>query len=290
MQNIAVCVLAYNEANHIRDCLRCLIRDIIDTGLEASIHVIVNGSSDNTAKIARDCLLEQPMSFVHEIDLGDKANAWNTFVHDLNVKADVFVFHDGDCQIIAGSLAAFLDAVEKNPAVMAIAAMPFNGKNVEKNRAAIRQENGLWGNLYALRGDFVERLRQRQVRIPIGWIGDDDMVNILAKWNLNPFQREEPERVYPCQEAGFCFAPLSLGSVSDLKLLFRRLVRYSLRRYQDKMLFPLMRQHGLAAIPDHVETLYSKQLQVCKIEWRGFRTLFDWLALQRMKALVRQHS
>jgi len=79
LRRISVCAFACNEAEKIRGSLSALL----DGGLgpQDRIHVVVNGSSDATEDVAREIAVKDARVSVHVLAFGDKANAWNHYVH-----------------------------------------------------------------------------------------------------------------------------------------------------------------------------------------------------------------
>lgn len=281
LDRIAVAVFAHNEERNIVRCLEHLPLDSVGKG--ASVHVLVNGSSDRTAALARAFAAGRHGLHVHDIVQGGKANAWNLFVHELAGEAEAYVFHDGDCWMRPQAAERLAEALVGPGGPNAAAGYPYTGRSAERWRG---NRYGVAGNLYGLSGRFVGVLRQRGVRMPAGWIGDDDFVDALAQWDADPAGPMRPERVVQCVEAEFGYRSLDPLSPADLNTYRRRLVAYSLRRYQDRMLFGAMRERGLAAIPPDVATLYRRELARVRLEWRGVSTLFDWLALRRIRRLA----
>ena len=150
---IAVVVLAHNEERRIRACLGSL-----PLGREGiAVHLVVNGSTDRTADIAR--------SFagvtVHDWPEGGKSRSWNRIVLDTPaLGADAYVFVDGDAEMLPGSVEV-LAAALKETGANAASGLPANGRKAGAYRESIVREHGLFGDLYALSGAFVSRMRAR---------------------------------------------------------------------------------------------------------------------------------
>ncbi|MEN3952863.1 glycosyltransferase family 2 protein [Iodidimonas sp. SYSU 1G8] len=281
MTRCSLAIFAHNEERGILTCLEHVPAG--PGGNDIAVHVLVNGSTDGTAEKARAFAAGRPGVHVHEIAEGGKANAWNLFVHELAGEADFYVFHDGDCWMAPEAIDRLGEALSGPHAPNAAAAYPATGRSAAAWHA---NRHGVAGNLYALSGRFVRRLRDRSVRMPKGWIGDDDFVDALAQWDADPPGEMRRERVVQCVEAGFGFESLNPLSPADLDLYRKRLIAYSLRRFQDRMLFAAMREDGLAAIPPDVATLYRRELARCRLQWRGSATLFDWIALRRIRRIA----
>jgi hypothetical protein len=224
-----------------------------------------------------------------KIEIGDKANAWNVFVHELNIKANIFYFMDGDCEIVDGAIDALEECIFKNPSANAAAALP-SSKVSPKFREMMIKQGGLAGNLYALPKNFVERIRINNIRLPIGLIGDDSLLGALAYWDLDPTSTWDKTKIVTCQSASFFYVPFSLFSFKDISLYLRRKIRYSLRHFQTNLMKNPLKERGLSAIPKDIVDVYKNYHSQIKIEWRGTDTMFDLLAARRIKKAVYQKS
>jgi len=138
------------------------------------------------------------------------------------------------------------------------------------------------GNLYALRGDFVNELRRAAVYLPRGLIGDDSLIGALAKWNLDPSQHWNPERVAVAEAARFLFDSLSPFRARDWRTYWTRVVRYRIRAHQISMLEPILKEHGVRSLPLDIRKLYANHLRIN--EWRGsaIDKVVDFFARRRM--------
>jgi hypothetical protein len=115
--------------------------------------------------------------------------------------------------------------------------------------------------------------------MPVGYICDDGLIETLAKWDLDPANKPDKSRVVGCADAAY-----HVHRWKDVRLYARRLRRYSLRHFQDRMLLHVLRTEGLAAVPAHVNDLYCRHHRMCRVRWRGYHTVFDYWALRRIRA------
>ncbi|GAA4050408.1 glycosyltransferase [Parerythrobacter jejuensis] len=270
---IAVIVLAHNEEDRIATCLASLPR-----GTEGiAIHVVVNGSSDSTAQIARN----QAGVTVHEYVEGGKARSWNRIMLDTpGVDADAYVFVDGDAQLLPGSVVALARTLRETGANGA-AGLPVNGRKAATYRREILEGDGLFGDLYALSGSFVARLRASGIRMPEDLIGDDSLIGALAKTDLGPDANWRDERVAPCAGAEFLCEPIRLRP-SDLKAQAGRLRNYSLRHFQNRIITSLMQGDGPTALPRQMASLYPEYLPRFRPRLDPLAWWFDRQALRTM--------
>jgi glycosyltransferase involved in cell wall biosynthesis len=278
---IVVAVLAHNEERRIARCLASLPLD--DPGV--AVHAVVNGSSDRTAEIARGI----PGVAVHEYSEGGKARSWNRFALDTpGLRARTFVFVDGDSEILPGSIDALERALYENPEANAAAGMPWSGRKAEAYRREMAAERGLFGALYALRGTFVKRMRERGIRLPEDLVGDDGLLGAMAKTNLANEDDWRDERVISCPDAGFECERASLLSPAVLRNQFRRMQSYSTRHFQNRIVSAIMRGEGPTGLPTRMADLYPTWVDRLRPRRDPLWHWFDRRALARMRQQAAQ--
>ncbi|MBY0336077.1 MAG: glycosyltransferase [Acetobacteraceae bacterium] len=279
---VSVCVFAYNEEAGIAGCLDAIGACAGEAAL--TVHVMINGCTDGTEAAVR---AYRPRGFAVlpvVIARGDKSNAWNTYVHETAPEgAAMHVFTDGDLRMAPGSIAGLLDAFERQPEAMGCAALPLTGRSRAAFRDKLVGRREMSGNLYALRGVMLRAFRARGVRLPFGMFGEDGLVTMLVKCDLDPLSGIRDERVTHTEQGGFAFEPLDPGRLSDLRIYRNRRRRYALRRRQAEMLYPLLYERGVEAMPAHVLDLYRLRAESLRPRWRGLDTWFDWQALRRIR-------
>jgi len=269
----AVAVFAHNEAARIGRAIDALNGCSVDTKLE--IYVLANGCTDSTASVARACAGRFAPIHVIEIVAGDKAGAWNHFIHDVRPKAELFFFTDGDCWIHPNALALLARRLEVDPIANAASGAPGCGLDRLKQVDTLISSRGLMGNLYALRGDFVERMRDANVRLPIGLIGEDSLIGALVKWDLDA-KTWRDDRIAVESAATFYFGMPSLSTY------LRRLIRYSTRRYQLELLRDVIKTKGIPFLPRHIGELYREE-KINELRVRLLNALPDLVARYRLR-------
>jgi glycosyltransferase involved in cell wall biosynthesis len=277
MPRIVVAVLAHNEERRIGACLASL--PLGDPAV--AVHVVVNGSRDRTAQIARGFAGVT----VHDWAEGGKARSWNRFVLDTpGIDGDLFAFVDGDAQVAPGSLAALANALA-DPKVNAASALPLNGRGAERYRAEMIASHGLFGDLYALSGRFVAKLRRSGIRLPADLVGDDSLIGALAKTDLARESDWREERVRVVPDAGFLCEPTRLSPAS-LRTQYLRMVNYSVRHFQNRIVSDIMRGPGPAGLPGRMAKLYPLWLARFAPRPHPSCWWFDRRALARMRAAI----
>jgi glycosyltransferase involved in cell wall biosynthesis len=283
-----VMVLAHNEERHIVQCLDSLYNG--ETRRELEVYVMANGCTDRTEALTLEYASKQPGVKLVSIKLGDKNNAWNVFIHE-TVKAHcpnrpVYFFMDGDARIVPGSLSAMESALRETSYAHAASAPPASGRSMARDRKELLEVRGLVANLYALRGQFVTRLQDREVRLPLRLEGDDGLLGALIKWDLDPRRDQwDDQRIAPCADAGFTFESVNIAEWSAWRGYWRRAVRYGRRHYEFELLGPRLRREGLAGLPTSITEIYGGA-SALKLRVQGLFTLSNWVALRQMRSIA----
>ena len=129
-----VAVFAHNEGKRILACLDSIYKAA--SGHPIEILVLANGCTDRTEDIVESYSSEHPEVDLISIELADKSNAWDVFVHDNALDRDVHFFVDGDVQACPNSLVLLHDCLANDPYAHAASALPV---------AAAASANGVRG-------------------------------------------------------------------------------------------------------------------------------------------------
>lgn len=276
---VAVAIFAHQEERRIALCLASIPLDRPDM----IFHVLVNGTTDDTVARARAAAGDRPHIIVHDIKAGGKSRTWNHMVHELLTgDEEAVIFMDADAEIAPGSFDALLADLAAHPQANAAAGMPMNGRMVEVYRQALRDEGGMFGDLYALSGRFVAAIRARGLRLPEDLIGDDGLVAAWAHTDLMDDSHWVHDRVLACENAGFIAEQVSLARPSTWAMQYKRLINYSVRFYQNRIVSDIMTREGPVGLPARLASLYGDWLP----RWRprpGLTGWFDRKALARMR-------
>ena len=259
----SIAVFAPNEAKGIRMAQQSIAATV--GGKEIQVYVLANGCTDSTAEQVRASAALLPNLWLVEINIADKANAWNLFVHDIfpmeRLKEfETCFFMDGDVTLTPDTLPLLASALDQVPSAEAAGAMPATGRDRDAWRRRMVENGMLAGNCYALRGSFVKALREREVRMPVGLIGEDFFVSWLVASDLwrGKVPSDEGARCIFHNRAEFSFRSLSPWRPADYRTYLRRKWRYTLRGIQHQMLLLLLIDQGLGAMPADVNELYRK--------------------------------
>ncbi|HXQ50679.1 MAG TPA: glycosyltransferase [Stellaceae bacterium] len=282
-----VAIFAHNEERNIAACIDSL--DQAARGHPVAIFVLANGCRDATARIVRELAARRGDVRLVEIALGDKANAWNVYVHDHAPPSQVHFFIDGDVRADSGALAILAETLAESDQANAAGAVPSAGRDRAGIAARMRAGGRISGNLYALSGAFLARLRQANMRLPLGFIGEDWLVSALAKGDYSTRALTHPSpKLVLAARATFSFRSLDPHRLRDWSIYAHRLIRYRLREHQFAMLFELWANEKRPMLPESADALYAETPVLPRYRWRGARfTLFDALAVRSIRRRAR---
>ena len=253
----AIVVLAYNEQRRIGRCLASLPCDDPDY----IIHVVVNGSSDDTAAIVAEAARRHSNLILHDWPEPGKARNWNRMVLDtLGSGFETVVVVDGDAEVAVGSIQALRKALDDHPDARAASALPLNGRRMAYYRRSMLKTHGMFGDLYALRGEFTDRMRASGIALPTDLVGDDGLIGALAKTELGRLEDWSEAGICPTTSAGFYCEPIALLGWRSWHMQYRRMINYAVRHFQDLMITDIMRSDGPEGLPSQLATLYPAYL------------------------------
>jgi glycosyltransferase involved in cell wall biosynthesis len=290
----ALAVFAHNEGPRIRAALESIVRAAGNKDVE--VWVLANGCTDSTSDEVRACASVLPNLWLAEMEVADKANAWNVYVHELTSsdragEIETYFFMDGDVTLEPDALPLLDAALSEVPSAKAAGGMPATGRERDSWRARMVRNGTLAGNLYALRAGFVDCVRQQQIRVPVGLVFEDSLVSWLVATQFGQAAAldENPQCIF-CLTAEFSFRSLSLTRPGDYPLYLRRKWRYTHGGLQLEMLMNVLRVKGLAAMPGHVNELYVNAPTPSRLRWVGRDTPLRVLAVLWIRSYRKRHS
>ncbi|MEZ5892319.1 MAG: glycosyltransferase [Parvularculaceae bacterium] len=256
--SISACIFARNEERLLPFCIGAL--DLAGLPADARIHILVNGCTDDTALVAKTLAFADRRIAVHELPVGDKASAWNDYVHRFAAPDDTcHIFLDGDIEASEGAVASLQHALQGAPEAYAAAALPAAGRSRRGWAKRLVANHYLSGNLYALSGRAIAAFRDADLRLPFGAKGEDGLITYLLLTDLKGGRDDSHrERIVIADGATFEFDPLQ-PSLRDAQIFRRRLRRYSERHFQKQVLYRLLKERGASAMPDTVYEIYTAQ-------------------------------
>jgi len=158
--------------------------------------------------------------------VGDKAHAWNQYVHDILPPAEITFFVDGYAQVMPDALKLISDGLNETPKALAAAGVPTVGRSSMMQTELMLKEGGIHGNFYALRGDFLARLRAAGFQLPLGLYRTDGVLGAAISFALNPAKNDwDSGLIFVHPKATWKNRPLTWGSVADIRSHLKKVMR-----------------------------------------------------------------
>jgi hypothetical protein len=180
----SIAVFGRNEAGSIGDCLRAIAR--AGQGHAPHVTVLLNGTTDGSQALAGEALRAEGLAgCVYDIPHGDKAHAVNLFLHELRPRAGTYFCVDAYARVRPDALRLLAASLERQPKALAAAAVPSTGRSAPALRRMMQEHSGLHGSLFALRGDFVDRLVAAGLRLPLGLYRGDGLLGAFVLHDLD---------------------------------------------------------------------------------------------------------
>ena len=232
----SIAVLASREApNELMATINAL--KIACKNHTAFIDVLVNGNRELARSIARKIEeahgkdAQQIVVRVWFFALGDKANTWNQFVHQIWPNGTLTFFVDGYVRVAPNALDLIQDGLSSSPEALAGTGVPSSGRSASRLRTEALREHNLHGNLFALRSSVMDELRSRSIRLPLGLYGYDALIGAMIAFGLNPSLHEWNPKLRILVSDGVTWTnnEKKWWRMSDLKTQFQRFQKLSLR-------------------------------------------------------------
>ena len=184
----AVAIIAARETI---DTLAQTIRaaEEASAGKDAIIDVLVNGNPD-LARQTGAWVQASPWAGatvrVWSIPRGDKAHAWNEYVHRIWQSGRTAFFLDGYAQPVVDALARLEASLGQDGDVLGATGVPSSGRSALSLRERMVREGGFHGNMHAITADAMMQLRATGVRLPLGLYRTDSLIGAILLFRLDP--------------------------------------------------------------------------------------------------------
>jgi hypothetical protein len=271
-------MFAHNEEKHIVNSISSVLASV-DVNLN-KLYVIANGCTDNTSSeiVKLQLAVSNDKISLIELELGDKCNAWNQYVHNIADCSAVHFFVDADVQFVPGTFGKLSHCLVNAKDANAAAGLPFSGRNQQHYVDMVKQGRCLFGNCYALKREFIETIRQKSFYLPIGlgWI--DSAITKIVNRDLDDIPNPKEGRIIHDLESGYRFDSLSLFSKADRQIYVNRIIRYRLGKYQEKHL----EKCSFLAWPRVLDKINASVLSDIKANAKWFNILDRYFVVKRI--------
>ncbi|MBA3033140.1 MAG: hypothetical protein KKF85_08060 [Gammaproteobacteria bacterium] len=287
----SVAVFAARESPQV--ILATLDAVINATCKRTTVDLLINGNSPLANKIA-ETLSRHPITSdfakvrLWHIQLGDKAHAWNQFIHHLWPQGTTAFFVDGYVQPAEKSFAFLADGVNSSEQVFGSAGLPSSGRTAPQLRQQIQIEHSLHGNLFSLKPSVILRIKKIGFRLPLGIYRTDAVLEAALKFSFDPEHNDwNIDRVFIHPQVTWATPAKHWWRYSDIKAHLKRMLRQS----QGKLEIHAVRYHlaikkrGAASLPRTALELVLTWIDECPDQAREvLRSFMLRRALSQMRA------
>lgn len=218
-----------------RESLKVLHKSIAATVAAAHapmvIDVLVNGNPTLATELSRTlpAKLDLPDGVavrVWRLSFGDKAHAWNEYLHTIWAGEALAFFCDGYVRPHSDSISLLGNAVMTDAFALGGSGVPEMGRTAEKLRSLMLTEGGMHGNFCCIRGDVISEWKHRKIMLPLGLYRTDSLVSAILAFNLDPqSHRWDKKRILAHSQASWSVDPKHWWRLADVKAQVKRALR-----------------------------------------------------------------
>jgi hypothetical protein len=184
-------IAIFSARETVATLLRCIHATVAACeGGNATIEVLVNGNrslADATQHSIDTMTVPDGITVrLWFITFGDKAHAWNQYLHDIWEGSDTTYFIDGYAEVQSDALRLIHDGLAVHQDALGATGVPTCGRTAATLRASLLADGGIHGNLYALRGSTMKALREAGFRLPLGIYRTDPLIGAVLMYRLDP--------------------------------------------------------------------------------------------------------
>lgn len=229
----AVVVFAAREsAETIESTIEAINQAVTED--DCQIAILVNGNrnlADQLSRRYQERSYSPPKGIRIDIwflEVGDKAQTWNAYVHRLYPGAELTFFVDGYAEPKPDALHLLSRAISESPQALAVSGVPSCGSSARWQAAVMLRSGGIHGNLFALPKRTMEELRQRAISLPKGLYRTDSLIGAILNFRFDPSKHNwDPGQILVQGDATWKINTLRWWHPGDIRTHVKRLLRQS---------------------------------------------------------------
>lgn len=240
----------------------------------ANIDVMVNGNPELAHELAGrlaqgPVVPNAPVVNVWSIAQGDKANAWNQYIHGIWSGQSIAFFIDGYVRLNPDAVELLGDAITADPSFLGGTGIPCVGRSAQALRASMVQHGGFHGNFCCVTRQVIEQLRDRHIELPFGLYRVDGLIGALLSFGLDPINNEwNPHRVLVHPTASWQTNVKHWWRFNDLKDALKRMFRQTRGLLENKAVTHhfLVRKLSPEQLPASASSLVLGWAERCPVQ------------------------
>lgn len=193
----------------------------------ACIDVLINGN----ATLARDAAEQVNEWATSDCDIriwsiaqGDKAHAWNEYVHRIWTPGTTAFFLDAYAQARPDAFVN-LDIALQRPGILAATGVPTSGRSAQQLREQMLHGGGFHGNMHAIGSTAMARLKTIGFRLPLGLYRTDSLIGSVLSFDLHPERGWDPKRIAVVADATWDVPGIEALTFRNVMSQLKRMVR-----------------------------------------------------------------
>lgn len=252
----AVAVFAARES--ASELLLTIKAVIASANKHTVVDIMVNGNVQlalEVSELLKCTQLATPLLKIRvwSIALGDKAHAWNQYVHHVCPSAKLYFFVDGYVHLKSDALRLLDDGLAAHPESLAGTGVPTTGRTAMGLRQQMLAEGGIHGNLFVLKAQTMHMLRQIHFNLPLGIYRTDPTLGAALAFGLDPskHQWDIKNRVFVHPQATWTTSEKKWWRYAELKSQFKRVLRQGQGALENKAVenFLAVQKHPPELLP-----------------------------------------
>lgn len=290
----AVAVFACRESmGTLASCVDTLIVASRACSTAVTIDIIVNGNPH---------LALQATALAHEatdgarvrvwsISRGDKAGAWNEYIHNIWTDgAQTTFFVDGYIRVRPDAFFHLESALKNNPECHGATGVPTVGPSAGAMRALMLARGGMYGGMHAIRASAMRSYRVIGFRLPVGLYRTDSLIGAIMMFDFKAAgdgNRWTPSAVNVQASATWDVIDAPTSIVARLDMFWKRKQRQAQGMLENRAVHYhlVVKRNAPETLPRFSRNMVlawadANQGQVFRM---SVRSPLVWLALRRMR-------
>jgi hypothetical protein len=207
---------------------------------EVIVDVLVNGNpalASQAAPHVQDLDKGNDNVRIWSIPAGDKANAWNEYVHRIWPAGRHAFFVDGYVEVRSDAFRALAEQMESCAGALAATGVPSAGRSAPALREQMLRQGGMHGNMHLIHATAMTQLRDIGFRLPLGLYRTDSLVGAVLMYGLDTVRnRWETSRIAVARDATWDIPSTSAFTMKDVVAQLKRRIRQAQGDLENKAL------------------------------------------------------
>lgn len=275
-------------------CTKTLEAAIAAVPKKGKIELLVNGNAalaQSLAKLVQNDLFQRVR--VWDIPLGDKGNAWNSYIHEVWRGECVVFFIDGYVRLFPDSLERLYQTLSSNPDAFGGSGVPSVGRTSNAVAREMIKNGGFHGNLCCLTYTAISELKQRNIKIVVGTYRVDSLMGSIICYGLDTTSKEwNQKRLVVDPLATWDLDVKRWWRWSDLQAKIRQFERQLRGKFENAAIKNLFITQNISPemLPTNCYKLIEQWASVDQTEYRKFASRHPFATLAYKRHLQKKLS